>query len=88
MASGLIQLVQLVFYLWTLMLLARILLSWVQIDPYHPLVQFLYSITEPILRPIRELLPQTGMFDFSPLVAIILAQILQLFIVQIIRMLF
>ncbi len=88
MASALIQLIQIIFYMWQLMLLARILLSWVQVDPYNPIVQLLYSATEPILRPIRELLPQTGMFDFSPLVAIILAQLLQIFLVQIIRSLF
>ncbi|GAB4442872.1 MAG: hypothetical protein Kow00120_11950 [Anaerolineae bacterium] len=88
MDSAFVQLIQLVFYLWQLMLLARILLSWVQVDPYNPIVQFLFSVTEPILRPIRELLPQTGMFDFSPLVAIILAQVVQIVLVQVIRSLF
>ncbi|MCZ7547301.1 MAG: YggT family protein [Anaerolineae bacterium] len=88
MQSTLIQVIQLVFYLWQLMLLARILLSWVQVDPYNPIVQFLFSVTEPILRPLRELLPQTGMFDFSPLVAIILAQVVQIVLVQVIRSLF
>ena len=88
MQSTLIQVIQLVFYLWQLMVLARILLSWVQVDPYNPIVQFLFSVTEPILRPLRELLPQTGMFDFSPLVAIILAQVVQIVLVQVIRSLF
>lgn len=88
MGTALIQLIQIIFYIWELMLLARILLSWVQVDPYHPVIQVLYAATEPILRPIRELLPQVGMFDFSPLVAIILAQLLQILLVQVIQSLF
>jgi YggT family protein len=77
-----------IFYLWQLLLLGRILLSWVQVDPYHPAVQFLYAVTEPVLRPIRDLLPPAGMFDFSPLVAIVLAQFLQMLLVQIVRTIF
>jgi YggT family protein len=57
-------------------LLARVLLSWIQIDPYHPAVQFLYQITEPVLRPIRQMLPAGGALDFSPLVAMLLVQLL------------
>ncbi len=57
-------------------LLARVLLSWIQIDPYHPAVQFLYQITEPVLRPIRQMLPEGGPLDFSPLVAMLLVQLL------------
>lgn len=86
--DGLIVLIQMIFYLWQLLLLARILLSWVRVDPYHPAIQFLYAMTEPVLRPIRDLLPPAGMFDFSPLVAIILAQVLQMVLVQIIRTVF
>jgi YggT family protein len=86
--EGLIVLIQMIFYLWQLLLLGRILLSWVQVDPYHPAVQFLYAVTEPVLRPIRDLLPPAGMFDFSPLVAIVLAQFLQMLLVQIVRTVF
>jgi len=57
-------------------LLARVLLSWVQIDPYHPAVQVLYQITEPVLQPIRQMLPAGGGLDFSPLVAMLLVQLL------------
>ena len=88
MGNILISTIQVVFYLWQLLLLGRILLSWIHMDPYHPVVQFLYSATEPILQPIRQLLPQTGMFDFSPIVAIILAQVVQVVLVQIVRGLF
>lgn len=60
-----------------LILLVRVLLSWFRVDPYNPFIRVLYDITEPVLRPIREALPQTGMMDFSPLVAFLLILALQ-----------
>lgn len=65
----LVGLIFLVLQLFQLILLARVLLSWFpNIDTSNPIVQFLYDITEPILRPVRSVLPNTGMIDFSPLV--------------------
>lgn len=55
----------------------RIILSWVRVDPYHPAVQFLHRITEPILAPIRKLMPQSGMMDFSSIVAYFIIIIIQ-----------
>jgi YggT family protein len=57
-------------------LLARVLISWVQLDPYHPVVRFLHDATEPVLRPVRELLPPMGGFDLSPMVVFIAIQLL------------
>jgi len=58
-------------------LLARVLLSWFpNIDRSNPLVQLLYQITEPVLQPIRNLLPQTGMMDFSPLIVFLIISVL------------
>jgi YggT family protein len=54
----------------------RVLLSWFPIDPRNPLVTLLYDITEPILEPLRRVIPRLGMFDLSPLVALILIQFL------------
>jgi YggT family protein len=63
--------------LFNLALLARVLLSWFpDIDRSHPIIQFLFDITEPVLRPVRELLPQTGMIDLSPLVVFLVIQVL------------
>lgn len=50
---------------------ARSLLSWFPIDQNSPLYQLLYRVTEPIIDPIRRVMPQTGMMDLSPLVTII-----------------
>lgn len=84
MANSLAAIIGLAFRVFELLILARILLSWVQLDPYNPIVQFVFRTTEPILAPIRRVLPQTGMFDLSPLVAIIGAMVLQTIVVQLI----
>ncbi len=52
-------------------ILIRALLSWFVRDPYNPVVQALDAITEPILRPLRQIMPRVGMFDFTPMVAMI-----------------
>ena len=47
------------------------MLSWFPIDQASPLYQLLYRVTEPIIEPIRRVMPQTGMMDLSPMAAII-----------------
>lgn len=61
----------LVFVLW-LLVLGRVIVSWV--DPFgrNPLSAFLIQTTEPFLAPIRRLLPPTGMIDFSPLILMLI----------------
>ena len=54
----------------------RAILSWVVRDPYNPIVQALNAITEPILQPLRQIVPRMGMMDLTPLVAIIVLQVL------------
>lgn len=58
-----------------LLILAEIILSYV-LDPYHPLRRFVNQLVEPLLAPIRRVVPQVGMFDFSPMVLIILVQLI------------
>ena len=74
------MILQLIFYiLWIfeLILLARVLLSWFpNVDRSNPLIQLVYDITEPVLRPIRNVLPQTGMMDLSPLIVFLIIQVL------------
>jgi YggT family protein len=62
-------------YVMTILIVIRALLSWVPnlIDPRGPIAEFLYTVTEPILAPIRSLMPRM-MFDLSPLIAIFLLQ--------------
>lgn len=65
----------------TLLLLAYVILSYFM-DPYHPIRMTINRFVDPILNPIRRLLPQTGMLDFSPLVAIILLQLIEFVITR------
>jgi YggT family protein len=71
------------FALWAYMwiIIIRALLSWVNPDPYNPIVRFLYQVTEPVLRPIRHRLPTWQMgVDLSPLVVILIIYFLQYFL--------
>ena len=58
----------------------RALLSWVSPDPFNPIVQFLYRATEPILEPIRRLLPMMAV-DVSPIIAFLVLMFLKSFLV-------
>ncbi len=60
----------------TLILFVYVILSWV-LPPFHPARQTLNRIVDPLLQPIRNLLPQTGMIDFSPIVLFILLQVFE-----------
>ena len=60
----------------SLLLIAYVVLSYFM-DPYHPIRSTVNRMVNPILDPIRRIMPQTGMMDFSPLVAIILVQIIE-----------
>ncbi|MBN1967113.1 MAG: YggT family protein [Anaerolineae bacterium] len=65
-----------------MVLLARVLISWVNVDPYNPIVQLLYQVTEPVLEPLRRVLPQTPGVDFSPLVAMLAIELLTMIVMR------
>jgi len=68
-------------YMW--ILIARAVISWVNPDPYNPIVMFLYRATEPILAPVRRLIPFRNLaIDLSPLIVILAIIFLQTFLVQ------
>ena len=66
----------------TLLVIINAVLSYFM-SPYHPVRQFLNRIVEPLLTPIRRYVPPMGMFDFSPLVLIILVQIIDMLLTRI-----
>lgn len=86
--NALIDLIQLIFLLFNLLILARILMSWINPDPYSPIVQTINNLTEPILAPVRKILPPAGMFDLSPMVVLIGAVIIEGLLISMIRSLF
>lgn len=66
-------------YIWVI--LGRVIISWVNADPYNPIVRFLYGATEPLLHPIRRRLPAMGGIDLSPMLLILAIIFLQNFLV-------
>ena len=66
-------------YMWVVIIAA--LISWVNPDPYNPIVRFLYKATEPVFQRVRRILPPMGGIDFSPLVVLLAIYFLQYFLV-------
>lgn len=68
-------------YMWIVII--RALISWVNPDPYNPIVRFLHRATEPVLRPVRRLIPTGNIgIDISPVIVILAIIFLQHFVVQ------
>ena len=83
MAIWLIQVINEVFRIYNYIILVRVLLSWVEPNPYNPIVKFIYKITEPVLRPFRIILRTGGIgFDISPILAFIALEILRRVIIN------
>lgn len=73
--------ITLTLYMW--IIIGRAVISWVNPDPYNPIVRFLHSVTDPVLHPIRRRLPLFfGGIDFSPILVILAIIFLQSFLVQ------
>lgn len=67
-------------YIW--IVIARAVISWVNADPYNPIVRFLVQITDPLLSRIRRHVPLMGGIDISPMILILAIIFLQKFLVQ------
>jgi YggT family protein len=68
-------------YMWIVIISA--LISWVNPDPYNPIVRFLYSVTEPVFGVVRRVLPLPQMgIDFSPIIVLLAIIFLQQFLVK------
>jgi YggT family protein len=83
------QIVSWVFFVYQFLILVRVLLSWVNTNPYrpmidHPLIRLLHQVTEPVLAPLRRVIPPIGgAIDVSPVVVLIVLEILRRFLVSI-----
>jgi len=76
--GNVIQLLATLIQVYSFVLLARIVLSWFpNVDRTNQIVHLLYQITEPVLEPVRRVIPRLGMMDFSPIVVFIGLNILQ-----------
>lgn len=86
--SILISAISWLFQLYTLLILARVFLSWVKPDPYgrpidHPLVRLLNRVTDPVLVPLQKLIPPIGgTLDISPIAALIILEVVRRIVVM------
>jgi YggT family protein len=80
--------VEYVLQIYSWIVIARVVISWVNADPYNPIVRTIYNVTEPVLYRIRRAIPVfAGGIDFSPIVVFIGIMFLQSFLVQTLRQL-
>jgi YggT family protein len=77
--GGILHSVIFIFYI---LLLAHVVLSWVSPDPRNPIVQFIYNANEPILGRVRSRIPPLGMFDLSPIVVFLALYFVDAFLVN------
>ncbi len=70
----------LILSLYSILILATVIISWLGQSWRHPIIPLIYQLTEPVLLPLRRLLPAVGGFDFSPIVALIAIQFLRLLV--------
>jgi YggT family protein len=82
-----INLINIVVQLITILVIVKVFLSYFM-SPYQPVRMFIDRLLDPLLRPIQRVLPPLGMFDFSPIVLIILVQILGRIIINILLSVF
>jgi YggT family protein len=68
--------------LYSLVVFASVILSWLSLSPDHPVVRVVGALTEPLLGPIRRVLPDLGGFDFSPLILLAALRIIKSFLVH------
>lgn len=76
--------INILFYVLWAAILGRVILSWINVSPDNPIVVLIYGITEPILAPIRRVLPSMGMLDLSPMVALIVMMVIREVLVRLI----
>src|SRR5690606_14076258 len=71
------SLLHLVLYVYSIIVFVAVILSWFHLDPRHPIVRFTAALTEPVLRPIRKVLPPVAGLDLSPLLLLLGLQLLR-----------
>ncbi len=79
-----VQFVRALANLVTLVVIVDVVASWVLPNPYHPLRLAVHRLVEPMLAPIRRLVPPVGMIDFSPMILILLVQVIEVVLVNLV----
>lgn len=79
------ELLSIAIYIYQFAILIQVVLSWVAPDQYNPMTEVIDALTEPLLRPARQLIPSLGGLDFSPFAVLILLQLTSLLLVAPLR---
>ena len=70
-------------YVYSFLIIGRAIISWVSPDPYNPIVNFLYTVTEPVMKHARRIIPPIGgTIDISPIVVLVLIYLLRITITR------
>ncbi len=84
------QVVYTAFQVYSWLIFARVLLSWFPVNPYNPIIKFIYEITEPLLAPMRRIFPPSPAMpiDFSPILAIFVLQFIERLVLMLVGKIF
>jgi YggT family protein len=63
--------------LYTFVVFVRVVFSWINLSPYNPVVRFVVGLTEPVLAPLRRVVPAVGGFDLTPMLLLLLIQLVK-----------
>jgi YggT family protein len=77
--------VNILFFILQFAIIIRALMSWFNPSPENPVARIVYEITEPVLAPLRRIVPRIGMIDITPIVAILLMQVIESVLVSTLR---
>jgi YggT family protein len=84
-ASYLVSLISLLVTIITVVLILNALISFTPLEPWHPVRRVLNQLAEPFVRPFRNILPASGMIDFTPMIALIVIQIIGQILIVLVR---
>jgi YggT family protein len=80
--TALAKIADILLTIYMYIVIGRAVISWVNPDPYNPIVNFLYRATEPILSRVRRMIPYLGGMDLSPLVVLLAIYFLKEFVIR------
>ena len=85
--SGLIiltiaHLLRMILYIYLFIILIQVIISWVNPNAYNPITAIMHQVSEPILKPIRRLVPSVGGLDFSPFIILVIINLLMMLIIS------